>query len=156
MLGAPIALELLRPDDARIVQTIDGAHAETKIWGHLLDRYLEGWAEVNPAKIFAATAHDYRFNDPLVGAFSRSSIRAYLERVRWKFASSGAVTTADLAVCIRGPMAGSHGGRVTFFRELPRLGLSGISCITVSARGVIGETVTYDLNLAADVLRERR
>lgn len=152
MFGPRAALGLSRPIETHAAQITDRA-GEANTWNYLLDRYLEGWAEVNPAKIFAAAAHDYRFNDPFVGVFSRSSIRAYLERLRSRFARSGAIGTADLAVFIRGPMVGSHEGRLTFFREVPRLGLTGFSCITASARGVMVETVTYDLNLASDVLR---
>ena len=44
-------------------------------------------------------------------------------------------------------------GRLTFFREAPRLGLSGITFITIGERGVVAENVAYDLNLASDVLR---
>jgi len=36
--------------------------------GHdLLDCYLKGWAEVNLGKIFAATARNYCFDDPIIG-----------------------------------------------------------------------------------------
>ena len=48
-----------------------------------------------------------------------------------------------------------HRGCCTFFREAPRLGLSGISVITLGAHGVIAECVAYDLNLATEVLRQR-
>jgi hypothetical protein len=38
-------------------------------------------------------------------------------------------------------------------REAPRLGLTGITFITIGDRGIIAERVAYDLNLAMDVLR---
>jgi hypothetical protein len=125
-------------------------------WSHLLDRYLEAWAEANPSKIFAATAHGYHFDDPLVGRFSRWSIPVYFESLQGRFARAGASAARDLAFFIHGPMDGPpRRGRLTFFREAPRLGLTGVTLITISERGVIAEAVAYDLNLALDVLRDR-
>jgi hypothetical protein len=40
----------------------------------ILARYLEGWAEANPAKILDATDPGYAFNDPLVGFYSRRTL----------------------------------------------------------------------------------
>jgi hypothetical protein len=40
-----------------------------------------------------------------------------------------------------------------FWREAPRIGLTGISRIEVGERGVVSESVAYDLNLASDLLR---
>jgi hypothetical protein len=128
--------------------------AETTTWSRLLDWYLEGWAEANPAKIFAATAHGYRFDDPLVGGFSRWSFPVYFEHLRGRFARAGANTEKDFVFVIHGPMDGPRRrGRLKFFREAPRLGLSGITFITVHDRGVVAESVAYDLNLASDALR---
>ena len=133
----------------------DGASREANIWSHRLDRYLEGWAEANPGKIFSATAHDYHFDDPLVGLFSRWSFPDYFECLQARFACASAI--ADLAFSIRGPIEGSlRQGRLTFLREAPRLGLTGVTLITIGARGVIAETVAYDLNPALGVLRDRR
>jgi hypothetical protein len=127
---------------------------EAVTWSRLLDWYLEGWAEANPAKIFAATAHGYRFDDPFVGAFSRWSFPVYFEHLRGRFARAGAVTARDFAFAIRGPMDGPRRrGRLKFFREAPRLGLSGVTFITIGERGIVAENVAYDLNLASDVLR---
>jgi hypothetical protein len=129
---------------------------EAGTWSHLLDRYLEGWAEANPTKIFAATAHGYRFDDPVVGRFSRWSIPLYFERLQERVARAGESAARDLAFFIHGPVDGPpRRGRLTFFREAPRLGLTGVTLITISERGVIAEAVAYDLNLALDVLRDR-
>jgi hypothetical protein len=129
---------------------------EVSTWSHLLDRYLEGWAEANPTKIFAAAAHGYRFDDPLVGRFSRWSIPLYFERLQGRFARAGISAARDLAFFIHGPMDGPPRRRgLTFFREAPRLGLTGVTFITIGEHGVIAEAVTYDLNLALDVLRDR-
>jgi hypothetical protein len=139
-------------EDARI---FDGVHNEASTWRDQLDRYLDGWAEVNPAKIFGATAHEYRFDDPLVGLFSRWSFPAYFECLQARFACTGVVATQDLAFSVRGPMGESPRlGRLTFFREAPLLGLTGVTLITIGERGVIAETVAYDLNPALDVLRK--
>lgn len=127
---------------------------EARDWRQLLDRYLEGWAEANPAKIFAATAHGYRFDDPFVGRFSRWEIGQYLERLREKFERAGASEARDFVFSIQGPMDGlSRRGRLMFFREAPGLGLTGTTFITIGENGVMAEAVAYDLNLALDVLR---
>ena len=44
---------------------------------------------------------------------------------------------------------------LTFFREAPRLGLTGVTTITIGEHGVVGEAVAYDLNPALDVLGVR-
>jgi len=135
----------------------DRARYEPYPWSCLLDRYLEGWAEANLGKIFAATTHGYCFDDPLVGQFSRWNFPAYFERLQARFACAGATGPQDLAFVIRGPMDGPlQRGRLKFFREAPRLGLTGITFITISERGVVAENVAYDLNLACDVLRASR
>jgi hypothetical protein len=140
-----------RAVDAELAHIADGPRDAAKT---LLDRYLEGWAEVSPRKIFAATAPDYCLHDPLIGVFSRWSITSYLERLKQRVARAGAFKAEDLAIFIRGPMDGSRpGGPLTFFREAPRLGLTGISLIALSDRGVVAETVAYDLNLASELLR---
>jgi hypothetical protein len=133
---------------------VERAHDEAPSWRALLARYLEGWAEVNMRKIFTATAHGYRFDDPLVGTFSRWMFPVYFERVAASFARTGAVATKDLAFCIHGPMHGAMRlGQLEFYRAAPRLGLTGITVITVGAYGVISESVAYDLNLATELLR---
>jgi hypothetical protein len=129
---------------------------EAGAWGHLLDQYLEGWAEANLSKIFAATAHGYCFDDPQVGRFSRWSLPTYFERLQKRFSCVGGATGRDLAFFMHGPMDGpARLGRLTFFREAPALGLTGVTVITIGARGVIAEAVAYDLNPALDVLRGR-
>jgi hypothetical protein len=145
-----------RADHTGAAQRLDDAHAEAYIWSRPLNLYLEGWGEANPGKIFAATAHEYRFDDPLIGLFSRWSLPAYFECLRVRFACAGAVAAQDFAFSILGPADGSPNlGRLTFFREAPLLGLTGVTCITIGERGVIAEAVAYDLNLSLDVLRGR-
>ena len=120
----------------------------------ILACYLEGWAEANPAKILDATDPGYGFNDPLVGFYSRRSLPEYFERLQARFARAGAVSRQDLSFHLRGPMDRlSRDDELEFWREAPWIGLTGISQITASPRGVLAESVAYDLNLASDVVR---
>jgi hypothetical protein len=119
-----------------------------------LDDYLEGWAEANPAKILAATAPDFCFYDPLVGSFVRRTMHEYFEILQDKLSSAGVIRRPDVAFFLRGPMdQRSHAGELLFWREAPQIGLTGISAIKLGRRGLIAESVAYDLNLASDVLR---
>jgi hypothetical protein len=132
------------------------AHTQQDTWQRLLDRYLQGWAEANPTHIFFATARGYRFSDPLVGQFSRWSIPLYFGHLRGRFARSGQTSTRDLALNLSGPIDGpSRPDQLRFFREAPRLGLTGTSLITIGEHGIIAESVVYDPNLALEILRER-
>jgi len=129
----------------------------TESWRRLLDDYLHGWAEADPIKIIRATAYGYSFDDPLVGAFSRWALPLYFAELRARFARSGATEPQDLAVIIDRPADAPAGhGPMRCYREAPRLGLTGVSLITVGAHGVIAETVAYDSNLALEVLRAAR
>src|SRR5262245_53174768 len=118
----------------------------------LLDCYVEGWAETDFVKLLAATAPDYRFHDPYVGSFSRWSLHEYFDRVCAGLSRMGAVGRADMAFVLRGPVDSRAEG-LEFWREAPRIGLTGITRIEVGQRGVISERVEYDLNLASDLLR---
>jgi hypothetical protein len=122
----------------------------------LLVRYLEGWAEVNPAKILAATVPGYRFCDPLVGTFFRRTVREYFDLLQDRLSSGGEVRQAEVAIFLHGPIDTlSRGDELQFWREAPRVGLTGISKIKIGSRGVIADSVAYDLNLASDILRRR-
>jgi hypothetical protein len=126
-------------------------------WRRLLDDYLQGWAEADPIKIIRATEYGYRFDDPLVGAFSRWSLPLYFAELQARFARSGETEPRDLAMTIDRPADTPEQHRpMRCYREAPRLGLTGISLITVGAHGVIAESVAYDANLALEVLRAAR
>lgn len=130
--------------------SLDARHARDSI----LARYLEGWAEADPAKIADATAEDYDFHDPLVGRFSRRTLPQYFAMLRSRFAIAGVVATRDLSFMLRGPMSSaSHTARRQYWREAPLLGLTGLSEISVRFEGVVAEAVAYDLNLASETLR---
>jgi hypothetical protein len=123
-------------------------------WRTLVDRYCEGWAEADPFKVIQATEPGYRFEDPLVGLFTRWSLPQYFELLQARFAAAGAVMPRDFAFVLRGPLAGSSSRLgLKVWREAPRLGLSGIGEVKVGHRGVMAERVSYDLNLASGVLR---
>ena len=47
-----------------------------------LEGYLAGWAAADLGRILAAVAPDYRLEDPLVGAFDRDGLGAYLGLLR--------------------------------------------------------------------------
>src|SRR5262245_22221096 len=118
----------------------------------LLDCYVEGWAEADFVKILAATVPDYRLHDPYVGSFSRWSLHKYFDRVCAGLSRMGTVSRADMAFVLRGPVDSRAEG-LEFWREAPRIGLTGITRIEVGQHGIISERVAYDLNLASDLLR---
>jgi len=123
----------------------------------LLDRYLEGWAKLDLDEIVDATAAGYCFRDPLVGTFSRWSLLEYFDGLMHACSRAGAIKRRDIAFELHGPIEGlSHLGGIWFWREAPRIGLTGVTQITVGEQGVIGESVAYDANLASDMLRQAR
>jgi len=124
------------------------------LWQRQIDQYLAGWAEADPLKIIAATAPGYRLDDPLVGLFTRWSLPQYFDELQFRLAASGPLVPRDLAFELHGPMDDSSSRlSLKFWREAPRLGLTGLATIQVGERGVIAETTTYDLNLASGLLR---
>ena len=119
-----------------------------------LVRYLEGWAEADVAEIIAATASGYRFCDPLVGSFLQQSLQDYFSVLRDRLSRGGAIRRVDVGFFLRGPMdTPSPPGEFMFWREAPRIGLTGISKIKLGDQGVTADTVAYDLNLATELLR---
>ena len=116
-----------------------------------LDCYIEGWAKADPDRILDATAHDYCFHDPLVGQFVRASLPRYFALLQERFARAGAIRQHDLAFSLHGPMIGTRG--LQFWREAPRIGLTGVTEIVAGPHGIVAERVSYDLNLASDLLR---
>lgn len=122
----------------------------------LLDCYLEGWAEANPAKILQGVAPNYRFKDPFIGVFAKWSLPRYFEILRTRCTVAGASRRAELAFLLHGPNASpSQQGEMMFWREAPGIGLTGDARIKLGELGVIADHVTYDLNLASGLLRER-
>ena len=139
-----------------MLQRLDRVHdQQSASW--LLDYYFDGWAEADAAMILDATAPNYHFHDPLVGLFSRQSFPEYFELLQAHFARAGTIERRDLAFRLHGPMNGPA-TKLMFWREAPRLGLTGVAQIIVGPYGVVAERVAYDLNLASDLLTapERR
>jgi hypothetical protein len=121
----------------------------------LLDRYLEGWAEADPEKILAVTARDFRFCDPLVGAFSCWNLHEYFALMQDRLAVAGACTGPSIAAFRLHQMDQStRPGLLQFWREQPQTGLTGVSEIVLADRGITSENVSYDANLASDMLRQ--
>jgi hypothetical protein len=148
---------------ARVADTVVGsikrrapARIEEATRACLLTSYLDGWAEADPIKIAAATAPGYRFSDPLIGTYSQTSLPRYFKCLEARFAVVATCRTLDMVFFLRGPMdtRSSH-DELQFWREAPRLGLSGTAHIILGARGVISERVAYDLNMASEQLRLR-
>ena len=131
------------------------AFCEHAGFGTSLIGYLEGWADANPLKILAATTNGYRFDDPLVGSFTRRSLPRYFKFLQERFAFKGRMDWGDVAFRLRGPMAGQPNQEgLQFWREAPGLGLTGVTRIVLSEQGVVAESVAYDLNMACAVLRD--
>ena len=65
---------------------------------------------------------------------------------------TGAISRRELAFFLRGPKKLRSHNELQFWREAPRIGLTGVAEIEVGERGVVAERVAYDLNLASDIL----
>jgi hypothetical protein len=135
-----------------MLQRLDRSHAHKVTLDWPLGHYREGWAEVDPDKIFDATAPDYCFHDPLVGSFSRSTLTRYFAAVTARMARAGGARRQDLAFFLHGPLA-EPTPTLRFWREAPRIGLTGVSEVIVGPAGIIAERVNYDLTLASELLR---
>jgi hypothetical protein len=112
-----------------------------------LDRCLEGWAKLSLEEIIDATAAGYCFRDPFVGAFSRWFLHEYFNVLMHRCSRAGAVKLRDIAFELHSPIEG-----IWFWREAPRIGLTGVTLIEVGEQGVIGENIAYEGNLASDML----
>ena len=120
-----------------------------------LNRYIEGWAQTDLEKILDATAPSYRFTDPFVGSFDVRSLHKYFDLLQDRL-SCIAISRRELAFFLRGPMKRRSHEELQFWREAPRIGLTGVAEIEIGERGVATERVAYDLNLASDILCRAR
>jgi hypothetical protein len=123
---------------------------EAAPWRRSLLQYITGWAQADPAMIAGAVIEEYRFHDPLVGMFTGKRLPRYFALLDARFAAG---LRAQAAFYLHGPMDGCVQGELVFFREAPQLGLTGIARILIGTRGVMAETVAYDLNMATELLR---
>jgi hypothetical protein len=145
-------LAAIAESNRNLAPVIDRLSDHGKTRNPLLDCYLEGWAEANLVKILAATSAGYRFHDPFVGNFSQWSLHEYFDLVQHRLARSGAVGPHDLGFVLRGPMD-ARSNELQFWREAPRIGLTGVAWIEIGPLGVSAEHVAYDLNIVSDLLR---
>jgi len=143
-----------RVDDAgsKVVQFPDNVRDRNANPTSSLDRYIEGWVQTDLEKILDATAPGYRFTDPFVGSFVGQSLHRYFDLLQDRLSRIGAIGRRDLAFFLRGPMKQRSRNKLQFWREAPRIGLTGVAEIEIGKRGVASERVAYDLNPASDML----
>ena len=122
--------------------------------GRAVAMYVEGWMKADVDQIIAATDEDYRLDDPLLGEFSRRHLPQYFSLIAVRLRASGNISRRDLSFRLHGPMWSADGpDQMLYWREAPNLGLSGSTTIAANRSGVLGERVSYDLNMAAELLR---
>ena len=149
---------LCRVDDAapKVVQFLDRARDQNANPTSPLNRYIEGWAQIDLEKILDATAPSYRFTDPYVGSFDSGSLHKYFDLLKDRLSCTGAIGRRELAFFLQGPMKLRSHKELQFWREAPRIGLTGVAEIEIGERGIVAERVAYDLNLASDILCRTR
>ena len=103
-------------------------------------------------KILEATAPGYRFTDPFVGSFVGQSLYKYFDLLQDRLSRIGAISRRDHAFFPHGPIKLRSHKELQFWREAPRIGLTGVAEIEIGERGVAAERVAYDLNLACTIL----
>jgi hypothetical protein len=103
-------------------------------------------------KILDATAPSYRFTDPFVGSFDGRSLHKYFDLLQDSLSCTGPISRRDLGFFLQGPMKRWSHKEFQFWREAPRIGLTGVAEIEIGERGVAAERVAYDLNLASGIL----
>jgi hypothetical protein len=144
-----------KPRTARRDYTsLRATRARAKIEAEVLALYIAGWSEADPHKIAEATAAEYVLDDAFVGRFSSHSLPKYFEILRSQFGATAPTAQKDLAFALRGPLDGSSAEPIRrYWREVPHLGLTGVTSITVTPRGIAADLVAYDLNMACEILR---
>jgi hypothetical protein len=89
-----------------------------------------------------------------VGTFATLALPRYFAVLKSRAGLGAPIPLRHLSFLLRGPMdTSTTPGALEFWREVPRLGLTGTSLITIGPRGVTSERVAYDLNMASDQLR---
>ena len=136
----------------KVVRFLDRFRDQNANRASPLDRYIEGWAQTDLEKILGATAPNYRFTDPFVGSFDRRSLHKYFDLLQDRLSCTGVIRRRELGFSLQGPMGPRLHKELQFWREAPRIGLTGVAQIEIGERGVEAERVAYDLNLASDIL----
>ena len=154
MLQALIVPSKQPPTARRDYTSLRASRARGRIEAEILALYIAGWSEADPHKIADATAAEYVLDDAFVGRFSSRSLPKYFEILRSRFGATAPTAQNDLAFALRGPLDGSSAEPIhRYWREAPHLGLTGVTSITVTPRGVVADAVAYDLNMACEILR---
>jgi len=154
MLQALIVPSKRPPTAPRDYTSLRASRARGRVEAEVLALYIAGWSEADPHKIADATAAEYVLDDALVGRFSGQSLPKYFEILRSRFGAAAPTAQKDLAFALRGPLDGSNGEAILqYWREAPRLGLTGVTSIAVTPRGIVADSVAYDLNMACEILR---
>ena len=122
-----------------VLQALGQARDQKESRPSLFDRYIEGWAEADVGKILDGTAPSYRFTDPFVGSFSGRSLYEYFDLLQDRFSRGGRSAASILFFPVRSRERRSHVKGLQFWREAPRLGLTGVSEIEIAEGGVIAE-----------------
>ena len=118
----------------------------------IFDSYLAGWAETDIDRIRVATTEDYTFHDPLVGLFNREELVDYVSIVKTRLSLASAITR-PISILMSGPDDRSTRKTVRCWRDIPEVGLQGVSDITFNSVGITREVTSYVLNLASEYLR---
>jgi hypothetical protein len=155
MLQALIVANDKQPPSAlRDHKSLRASRAQARIEAEVLALYIAGWSEADPDKIADATAAEFVLDDAFVGKFSSHTLPKYFEILRSRFGVTTPTAQKDLAFALRGPMDGPSGEPIRqYWREAPHLGLTGVTWIAVTPRGIVADSVAYDLNMACEILR---
>lgn len=125
-----------------------------RIEAELLTLYITGWSEADPSKIADATAAGYVLDDAFVGRFSSHDLPQYFEILCSRFGATAPTAQKDLVFTLFGPMDGPSGEPIRqYWREAPRLGLTGVTRITVTPKGIAADRIAYDINMALAILQ---
>ncbi len=122
---------------------------------HLAD-YVAVWAAADALRIRTALHRDFVLDDPLLGSFTLDRMQDYFAVVADRFAVSGPVGLQHVIFRLHGPMRSAvWPGQLLYAREAPHLGVSGSSSLELWGDLVFRDHVSYDLNMATEVLRGR-
>ena len=80
-------------------------------------------------------------------------LHKYVDLLRDRISYTGTISRRELAFFLQGPMKPRSHKEIQFWREAPRIGLTGVAEIEIGDRGIAAERVAYDLNLASDISR---
>jgi hypothetical protein len=157
MLQALIVPSKQPPIARREHKSLCASRAQARIEAEVLALYIAGWSEADPDKIVDATAAEFVLDDAFLGRFSSHALPKYFEILRSRFGATAPTAQKDLAFALRGPMDGPSCEPIRqFWREAPHLGLTGVTWIAVTPRGIVADSVAYDLNMACEILRSSR